>query len=240
MRKPITVSGYVKDVANAEALHGRRIVYVKENLTGISTNTYGFYSITLPEGKYTSAWLLFERRQHTRKKSTSCKNLDINIELKSKGRQMSNVTITDDRSRENIDATKMSSITLSIEEIKKLPAFMGEVDILKTITLLPGVQSARRRQFGILRARRRAGPRNLILPDGALVYNASHLFGFFSVFNGDAVKKRGTHQRRHARAIWRTFVVGVGHFDEGRQQQKIRGGRRHRPHCVAVDGRRPS
>lgn len=180
-----TVSGYVKDAANGEALTGAS-VYVKESLAGISTNTYGFYSITLPEGKYTLMCSFLSYGTYTQEIDLS-KNLDINIELKSTGRDMGNVTITDDRSRENIDATKMSSITLSIEEIKKLPAFMGEVDILKTITLLPGVQSAGEGNSGFYV--RGGGPdQNLILLDGAPVYNASHLFGFFSVFNGDAVK----------------------------------------------------
>lgn len=180
-----TISGYVKDASNGEALIGAN-VYVKENLTGISTNTYGFYSLTLPEGKYELICSFISYAPFSQIVELN-KDLTVNIELQKSGREMTGVTITEDRSRENVDATKMSSITLSIEEIKKLPAFMGEVDILKTITLLPGVQSSGEGNSGFYV--RGGGPdQNLILLDGAPVYNASHLFGFFSVFNGDAVK----------------------------------------------------
>jgi len=180
-----TVSGYVKDASNGEALLGAN-VYVKESLTGITTNNYGFYSITLPEGKYTLVCSFLSFASFSQAIDLN-QNLTVNIELQKSGREMAGVTVTDDRSRENIDATKMSSVTLTIEEIKKLPAFMGEVDILKTITLLPGVQSSGEGNSGFYV--RGGGPdQNLILLDGAPVYNASHLFGFFSVFNGDAVK----------------------------------------------------
>lgn len=180
-----TVSGYVKDASNGEGLLGAN-VYIKENLTGITTNNYGFYSLTLPEGKYTLVCSFLSYASQSQPIELN-KNLTVNIELQKSGKEMAGVTVTDDRSRENVDATKMSSITLTIEEIKKLPAFMGEVDILKTITLLPGVQSSGEGNSGFYV--RGGGPdQNLILLDGAPVYNASHLFGFFSVFNGDAVK----------------------------------------------------
>lgn len=180
-----TVSGYVRDASNGEALPGAN-VYVKENLAGITTNTYGFYSITLPEGKYTLVCSYLSFKTFTQSIELN-KNLTVNIELEKTDREMREITITDDKSKENIESSQMSTITLTIEEIKKLPAFMGEVDILKSVTLLPGVQSAGEGNSGLYV--RGGGPdQNLILLDGAPVYNASHLFGFFSVFNGDAIK----------------------------------------------------
>ncbi len=180
-----TVSGYLRDASNGEALLGAN-VYIKENLIGITTNTYGFYSITVPEGKYTlvCSYLSFKTINQP---IDLTKNLTVNLELEKTDREIKEIEITDDRAKENIESSQMSSITLTIEEIKKLPAFMGEVDILKSITLLPGVKSGGEGNSGIYV--RGGGPdQTLILLDGAPVYNASHLFGFFSVFNGDAIK----------------------------------------------------
>jgi hypothetical protein len=181
-----TVSGYVKDASNGESLLGAT-VYVKENLSaGITTNNYGFYSLTLPAGTYTLTGSFIGFQLFT-KTIVLDKNLVQNIDLAKLDREMEAVTVTDDRARENVNSSQMSTIALTIEEIKRLPAFMGEVDILKTITLLPGVQSSGEGNSGFYV--RGGGPdQNLILLDGAPVYNASHLFGFFSVFNGDAVK----------------------------------------------------
>ncbi|MCG9910969.1 MAG: TonB-dependent receptor [Flavobacteriales bacterium] len=184
-QQKFTVSGYVKDAANGEGLPGAN-VFVKENLTGVTTNTYGFYSLTLPAGNYTlvSSFISFKSFSQSIELN---KNITLNIELQKADQDIKEVIISDDKSREKIESSQMSSITLTIEEIKKLPAFMGEVDILKTITLLPGVQSSGEGNTGFYV--RGGGPdQNLILLDGAPVYNASHLFGFFSVFNGDAIK----------------------------------------------------
>lgn len=180
-----TVSGYVKDASNGETLLGAN-VYAKENLVGITTNNYGFYSILLPEGTYTLVCSFIGYELYSTP-ITLNQNLSVNIDLKKNENQMQTVVVKDDKAKENINSSQMSAISLSIEEIKKLPAFMGEVDILKSITLLPGVQSSGEGNSGFYV--RGGGPdQNLILLDGAPVYNASHLFGFFSVFNGDAVK----------------------------------------------------
>jgi hypothetical protein len=184
-QQKFTVSGYVKDAANGEGLPGAN-VYVKENLTGVTTNTYGFYSLTLPAGNYTlvSSFIGFKSFSQSIELN---KNITLNIELQKADQNINEVIISEDKSLEKIESSQMSSVTLTIEEIKKLPAFMGEVDILKTVTLLPGVQSSGEGNTGLYV--RGGGPdQNLILLDGAPVYNASHLFGFFSVFNGDAIK----------------------------------------------------
>lgn len=180
-----TISGYVKDASNGETLLGAS-VYAKENLVGTTTNTYGFYSVSLPTGTYTIMGTFIGYKNFSKTIKLD-KDISLNIELEKSDNEMATVVVQDDKARENINSSQMSTISLSIEEIKKLPAFMGEVDIMKTLTLLPGVQSSGEGNSGFYV--RGGGPdQNLILLDGAPVYNASHLFGFFSVFNGDAIK----------------------------------------------------
>lgn len=180
-----TISGYIRDGQSGEDLIGAT-VYVVEVGKGTTTNMYGFYSITLPEGTYTirTSYIGFDNQTDT---INLIQNTPHNINLGNAGIEMQEVVIEDERTDENVDGTQMGTIELEIDKIKTLPAFMGEVDILKTIQLLPGVQSAGEGNTGFYV--RGGGPdQNLILLDGATVYNASHLFGFFSVFNADAVK----------------------------------------------------
>jgi outer membrane receptor for ferrienterochelin and colicin len=180
-----TVSGYVKDGRTGESLIGTN-VYLKELLKGASTNQYGFYSITVSQGNYTlvSSFLGYKDHQQF---ITLDRNLRVNIEMESAAFMTKEVVITGEREDKNVQAPQMGKVDLEVEKIKTLPAFMGEVDILKTIQLLPGVQSAGEGNAGYYV--RGGGPdQNLILLDEAVVYNASHLFGFFSVFNADAVK----------------------------------------------------
>lgn len=184
-QKKFTVSGYVRDASNGEALPGAN-VYTSETKTGGTTNAYGFYSITLPEGKYSLICSFIGFTNQT-VEIVLTENKTVNIDLKPSQVSMQAVDIVDNKAKENTESTKMSTIELSMEDVKKLPVLFGEVDILKTITLLPGVQSGGEGNSGLYV--RGGGPdQNLILLDGATVYNASHLFGFFSVFNGDAIK----------------------------------------------------
>lgn len=180
-----TISGYVKDKSNGESAIGAN-VYVKEGMIGASTNTYGFYSLTLPAGKYTlvCSYIGYDRYQD----SIDLKeDISKTISLSPQGKDLTEVEITAERTDENIQSTQMSSVQLDIVQIKKLPAFMGEVDILKSIQLIPGVKSAGDGNSGFYV--RGGGPdQNLILLDDATIYNAAHLLGFFSVFNGDAIK----------------------------------------------------
>ncbi|MBK6445422.1 MAG: TonB-dependent receptor [Bacteroidetes bacterium] len=180
-----TVSGFVKEDETGESLLGTN-VYLKENLKGTSTNQYGFYSITVPEGKYTLvvSYLGFVTQEFPIELT---KDLRINVNLKSTAIESKEVTISAERDDRNVESIDMGKDKIEVEKIKQLPAFMGEVDILKTIQLLPGVQSAGEGNSGFYV--RGGGPdQNLILLDEANVYNASHLFGFFSVFNADAVQ----------------------------------------------------
>lgn len=180
-----TVSGYIKDSLTGEVLLGAS-VYLKEIKKGSTTNTYGFYSITVEKGEYTLVISYVGYQDHTRKINLT-KDLRINYSMSETVITGETVDIIGEKSDKNVKGGEMGTITLTMEQIKNLPAFMGEVDILKTIQLLPGVQSAGEGNAGFYV--RGGGPdQNLVLLDEATVYNASHLFGFFSVFNGDAVK----------------------------------------------------
>ncbi|MBL7923964.1 MAG: TonB-dependent receptor [Bacteroidia bacterium] len=180
-----TISGYIRDSTSGEALIGAAI-YIKELQKGTNANTYGFYSLTLDKGNYLLIINFVGYKEKVLQLDLSTnKNLDFNlvpnfIETKE-------VTITAERKDKNVQSTDMGKVELEVEKIKSLPALLGEVDILKTIQLLPGVQDAGEGNSGFYV--RGGGPdQNLVLLDEGVVYNASHLFGFFSVFNPDAVK----------------------------------------------------
>lgn len=178
-----TVSGYIKDASSGESLIGVN-VYVPGTTYGTTTNTYGFYTLNLPMDK---AQIVISYIGYDAIKKEVVLNKDINLDLSlsESSTKLDEVEIT----AEEIQAqsSQMSSINLSIKDIKSVPAFMGEVDIIKTIQLLPGVQSGGEGTTGFY-VRGGSPDQNLILLDGVPVYNASHLFGFFSVFNADAIK----------------------------------------------------
>ncbi|NSW45420.1 MAG: TonB-dependent receptor [Bacteroidales bacterium] len=178
-----TISGYISDVKTGEKLIAAS-VYDTISKKGAITNNYGFYSLTLPEGKvalivsyvgYSLKTDVFEL------KSNIVKNIMLNptIELKE-------VEIVAERAK-HVESSQMSMTQIPIQTIKSLPVFFSEADILKTIQLLPGVQSGGEGTSGLYV--RGGGPdQNLILLDGVPVYNCDHLFGFFSVFNSDAIQ----------------------------------------------------
>lgn len=180
-----TISGYVRDSANGESLSGASIA-VKGLQTGVLSNAYGFYALTLPKGKYTLifSFLGYEREEKT---VTLDHSISLNIFMKSQPMRGEEVVITSKKNNENVEATEMGKVTLSMKKIEKLPVVFGEVDVLKTLQLLPGVQSGNEGTAGLY-IRGGSPDQNLILLDGAPVYNTGHLFGFFSIFNGDAIK----------------------------------------------------
>ncbi len=180
-----TVSGYVKDGATGESAIGAN-VYIKELMQGTTTNTYGYYALSLPKGTYTLVVSYIGYKEYV-KKINLTQNIKINVELTPATYTVEAVEIVAEKDDENTSDTRMGTVDLDIEKVKSLPAIFGEVDVLKTIQLLPGVQSAGEGNAGFYV--RGGGPdQNLILLDEAVVYNASHLFGFFSVFNADAIK----------------------------------------------------
>lgn len=183
-QQKFTLSGSISDSTNGEELIGA-IVAVTELKTGTVTNEYGFYSITLPEGEYAVkySYLGFETMLKTVKLNASVK---FDIELQPLSNQLNEVVVTAQNKDENIRSTQMSVNTLKMAEIEAIPVVFGERDVIKTMQLLPGIKSSE--NGGGFFVRGGGSDQNLILLDEAPVYNASHLLGFFSVFNSDAIK----------------------------------------------------
>jgi hypothetical protein len=181
-----TISGYVKDASNGEALIGATISVKELSGTGTITNVYGFYSLTLPANSYTLqyAYLGYQFKEITLKLQS---DTTITVELSNQDVELQEVIISADRPEANVQDVKMSREELKIEKIKSLPALFGEVDVLRTVQLLPGVQSAGEGTTGLF-VRGGTADQNLVLLDEATVFNPSHFLGFFSVFNPDAIK----------------------------------------------------
>ncbi|WP_234736153.1 TonB-dependent receptor [Tellurirhabdus bombi] len=181
-----TISGYVKDAANGEGLIGVS-VYVKELSTGAVTNDYGFFSLTLPEGAYTVIFTYVGYKKETRTVQLSAQNVRLNMELQQEGKDLQEVVVSTQREDDNVKNIEMSVNKIDIRTIQKMPALLGEVDVIRSIQLLPGVSTVGEGSTGF-NVRGGNTDQNLVLLDEAPVYNSSHLFGFFSVFNPDAVK----------------------------------------------------
>ncbi len=180
-----SVSGYVTDSATGEALIGAT-VFIQELNKGVGSNNYGYYSATLDQGTYT---LVVKYIGYADLKRTVDLTADrkVNLKLSTTVQVMKAVEIQGERTKSQIESTDMGRMDVDVTKLQTLPALLGEVDILKTIQYLPGVKSNGEGNSGFYV--RGGGPdQNLILLDEATVYNASHLFGFFSVFNADAVK----------------------------------------------------
>jgi len=180
----VSLSGYMRDTATGESLIAGS-VFIKEANQGGQTNSYGFYSVSVPPGEYT---VIFSYVGYAPlvKTMNLIANQSYNADLRNNS-ELKVVEVSADRKDENVKNTEMGTIKLSMDKIKNLPVLFGEVDILKTLQLLPGVQSAGEGSAGFYV--RGGGPdQNLVLLDDAVVYNTGHLFGFFSVFNSDAIK----------------------------------------------------
>lgn len=184
-QEKFTLSGTIADDSSNETLIGAN-VYIKELQKGVSTNEYGFYSISLPAGTYTVqiSYVSFGTKEET---IVLKSNVRKNVNLTSNSEELQEVVITDNRKRAEIRRPEMSVNRMTAEEIKKMPVVMGEVDVLKSILQLPGVTNAGEGSSGF-NVRGGSADQNLILLDEATIFNSSHLFGFFSVFNADAIK----------------------------------------------------
>lgn len=180
-----TISGYAKDDKNGEGLIGVS-VYVRELGTGATTNAYGFYSITLSKGTYTLvfSYVGYDKMTQTVEVTQPVK---LNIEMKESQKVLQEVKISAKREDENVKSIEMSVNKVDMKTIRQMPALLGEVDLIRSIQLLPGVSTVGEGASGF-NVRGGDVSQNLILMDEAPVYNSSHLFGFFSVFNPDAVK----------------------------------------------------
>jgi len=179
-----TISGYVEDADTGEKLIAAN-VFEPEKAKGTTTNVYGFFSLTLPKDSVYLAisYVGYETRYF---RIYLDKDVNMNFALGT-GAELQEIVVTADKYERVEQKTQMSQVSVPITQIKKLPALLGEVDILKSLQLLPGVQSGGEGTSGLY-VRGGSPDQNLILLDGVPVYNVSHLFGFFSVFNADAIK----------------------------------------------------
>lgn len=180
-----TVNGKVTDGETGEELIGATIL-VKNSNIGVVTNVYGFYALDLAKGKYTLIfqYLGFSDKEIEVDLSSS---ITVNVELLPNSNVLKEAVVSADQYESKVENKQISVVRLDIKTVKEIPVVFGEVDILKTITFLPGIQSLGEGSSGIS-VRGGGQDQNLILLDEAPVYNASHLLGFFSVFNGDAIK----------------------------------------------------
>ncbi len=182
----VTISGFVKEKGSRESLPGVN-VYIENSTAGTVTNTYGFYSITIPKAPTVTISFSFVGYERQDLSLDALANKEFNVELETVN-QLDEVVVNAKRQDEKVsESVQMSQIEIPISQIKKIPAFLGEKDVIRALQLMPGVQKGTEGQTGLYV--RGGGPdQNLLILDDAVVYNASHLFGFFSVFNGDALK----------------------------------------------------
>jgi len=181
-----TISGSLRDSETGEDLVGARVLVKDQPGVGVVTNVFGFYSLTLPKGDYTLVYqsISFSNFEF---KVTLDKNIEKSLELNPESSLLNAVEVTGVKADENITSAEMGVDKIKVSDLDAIPVLFGEKDIMKTMQLLPGVKSAGEGSAGFY-VRGGGADQNLILLDGAPVYNASHLLGFFSVFNSDALK----------------------------------------------------
>ena len=184
-QEKFTLSGIITDEINGETLIGVNVI-INELKTGTVTNEYGFYSITLPKGTYTVT-ISYLGFGDVNESISLEQNIRKNFTIKESNVQLNEVVVTENPYKINIKKPEMSANKLSIATIKQMPVLLGEVDVIKSLLFLPGVTNAGEGQSGF-NVRGGAVDQNLVLLDEATLYNTSHVFGLFSVFNADAIK----------------------------------------------------
>lgn len=222
-QETFTLNGVITDANSNETLNGVNVIVPSQN-TGVVTNEYGFFSIKLPRGSYEIqiSYLGFQSITET---INLTKNISQNFELQEGSQTLEEVVINDDGERLNIKKPEMSVNRLSINTIQKLPVVFGEVDVVKSLLLLPGVSNAGEGSSGF-NVRGGAVDQNLILLDEATIFNSSHLFGLFSVFNPDAIKdlklyKGGIPAKFGGRV---SSVLEIYQRDGNSKEFKVKGG----------------
>lgn len=218
-----SLNGTITDANSNETLIGVNIIVPSQN-TGVVTNEYGFFSIKLPEGTYEVQISYLGYRTITETIHLT-QNLSRNFQMQESSENLEEVVISDDGEGLNIKKPEMSVNKLSINTIQKLPVIFGEVDVVKSLLLLPGVSNAGEGSSGF-NVRGGAVDQNLILLDEATIFNSSHLFGLFSVFNPDAIKdlklyKGGIPAKFGGRA---SSVLEIYQRDGNSKQFKVKGG----------------
>ncbi|MFH6968807.1 carboxypeptidase-like regulatory domain-containing protein [Flavobacterium sp. FlaQc-28] len=222
-QEKITISGTIKDINSTETLIGVNI-YIPQLKIGTSTNTYGFYSLTIPSGNYTMQ-ISSLGYQYFEENISLSESIKKDFNLIEESQTLEEVIITENRKKIDIKKPEMSINKLSIQAIKQMPVVLGEVDIIKSILQLPGVTSAGEGQSGF-NVRGGSASQNLVLLDEATIYNTSHLFGFFSIFNSDAIKdlklyKGGIPARFGGRL---SSVLDIYQKEGNKEQFKFSGG----------------
>ncbi|MEO1626377.1 MAG: TonB-dependent receptor [Bacteroidota bacterium] len=208
-----TISGYIEDSDSGEKLLAVNVFDLKSQAGGI-TNTYGFYSLTLPKDSVVLS-VSYVGYQTEYFRLYLDKDVTLNIRLNA-AIELETVEVVADELETIEQRTEMSTVDVPVEQIKKIPALLGEVDVFKALQLLPGVQSGGEGQSGLY-VRGGSPDQNLVLLDGVPVYNASHLFGFFSVFNADAIKDvkltKGGFPARYGGRLSSVIEIGMKEGD---------------------------
>ncbi|MFN3445691.1 MAG: TonB-dependent receptor, partial [Bacteroidia bacterium] len=219
-----TINGFVKDSTTGEVLVGA-IIKTIDGKKGAATDVKGYYKIDLTAGVYTIQITYLGYITQQRTISVSTQDINLNFSLSSNAVSTKEAVITGERNNKNVTSTEMSRVELSGEQVKTLPVIFGEPDVLKAITLLPGIKSGGEGGTGFYV--RGGGPdQNLILMDDAVIYNASHLLGFLSVFNTDAVRNveviKGGMPANYGGRLSSILNVNLREGDE--QKYKVNGG----------------
>ena len=199
-------SGQIKDAADGEALPGVNVV-VTTLQVGTTTNAYGHYSLRLPAGAHeiSFSFIGYETIART---TDPHRDQVLDIEMREAVIELGQIAVTAHKADENVESNEMSAAELDIQTVQRTPAVLGETDVVQTIQLLPGVTAVREGSAGF-NVRGGAADQNLVLLDEAIVYNAAHLFGFFSVFNAEHHQRHQDLQRRHPGEVRRTPVFGA-------------------------------
>ncbi|MDD3079411.1 MAG: TonB-dependent receptor [Paludibacter sp.] len=219
-----TFSGSVTDATTGESLIGASILVKEMENTGVTTNSYGYFSLTVPDGKYTFivSYLGYLPAEYTLNMNQSRK---LNIKLQPQAQQLNDVEITAQAKNHNITSNEIGMEKMEVKEIAKIPVLFGEADIMKTLKLTPGIKSVGEGNGGMY-VRGGSNSQNLILLDEATVFNADHLLGFFSTFNSDAIKDvqmyKGTAPAEYGGRI--SSVLDVKMNDGNNQDFHVGGG----------------
>ncbi len=218
-----TISGTITDAETGETMIGATVIVKELPNTGVACNAYGYYSMTLPEGKYTLA-IRFIGYESLEKFIELTANRKQNFKLRPDSRTLNEVEITGEMRNSNITSDKVGIEKMDVKEIKKIPVLFGEQDIMKALALTPGVKTTGEGSGGLF-VRGGNSSQNLILLDEATVYNPNHLLGFFSTFNSDAIKDltlyKGTAPAEYGGRI--SSVIDVK-MNEGNNQKFHVGG----------------
>ncbi len=219
-----TVSGTITDASTGESLIGAGVTVKELPGTGASTNAYGYFSLTLLDGKYTLQVSYIGYKQFVQSLDLSANKM-LQIKLEPNSQQLDEIEITAVRKNNNITSTEMGVERLEMKEIAKIPVLFGEADIMKTLKLTPGIKSVGEGSGGMY-VRGGSNSQNLILLDEATVYNADHLLGFFSTFNSDAIKDiqmfKGTAPAEYGGRI--SSVLDIKMNDGNNQKYHVGGG----------------